>query len=71
MDLAANGHEKVKAAAKVREIAVEKEVERIVQNTIYRNVCLDADGMRIITSDIAARHIASKPAPALSSPASP
>ncbi len=71
VDLAANGHEKFKAAAGVREVKVIKEVERVVQNTVYSNVCLDADGLRIIASDIAARYPASEPAPAVPATAEP
>lgn len=72
VDLAANGHEKFKAAAGVREVQVIKEVERVVQeNTVYSNVCLDADGLRIIASDIAARYPSSEPAPTVPAAAEP
>ena len=71
VDLAADGHEKFKAAATVREVKVIQEVERVVQNTVYRNICIDADGLRIIAADIAARDPAGQPAPAVSNPVKP
>lgn len=71
VDLAADGHERFKAATSVREVKVIQEVERVVQNTVYSNVCFDADGLRIIAADIAARHAAGEPTPAVSTPAKP
>lgn len=71
VDLAANGHEKFKAAAGVREVKVIQEVERVVQNTVYRNICIDDAGLRIIAADIAARDAAGQPAPAVSNAAKP
>ena len=71
IDIAAAGHERLNAAATVREITVEKEVERVVQNTVYSNICLDPDGLRLIAADIAARYPASEPAPAVPSAAQP
>lgn len=65
VDVAAVSHEKYKAAVAVREKAVAKEVERVVQEPVYRNVCLDDDGLRILAEDIAARAPAGQSAPGL------
>lgn len=63
VDIAANGHEEFKQTAAARERVVIKEVERVIEKPVYRNSCFDADGLRIIAADIAARDPASKPAP--------
>jgi hydroxylamine reductase (hybrid-cluster protein) len=34
---------------------IEREVERIVERPVYRNVCFDADGLRIVNDAIADR----------------
>ena len=62
-DTAAEKHEAFKAAVAIREVVVEKEVERVVKNTVYSNICLDPDGLRILANDIAARDTPSQPAP--------
>ena len=65
VDNAAIQHEKFKAATDARERTVIQEVERVVQVPVYRNECFDADGLRILAADIAARSAASEPAPAV------
>jgi hypothetical protein len=52
VDQAAQAHEDFKAAAEVRWRTVTKEVEHVVERPVYRNVCLDADGLRILADDI-------------------
>ena len=69
-DAAAVKHERYKAAVEVRERIVRVEVDRVVEKAVYRNVCLDDDGLRILAADIAAREAPGKPAGAVSRPAS-
>lgn len=55
----------------VRERVVVKEVERVLEKPMYRSVCLDDDGLRILADDIAAsnaRRELEPPVPAASSP---
>ena len=42
-----------------------RDVERVIEKPIYRNVCLDADGLRLIARAIAPEPAASEPAPAV------
>ena len=65
-DGAATGHEKDKAKAKVQYRTIYQEVERVVQKPIYRNVCLDDDGVRLISNAIGAKPAASEPASSVS-----
>lgn len=71
VDGSAVKHENYKTEAAIRERIVKVEVDRVVQNTVYSNVCLDDDGLRLIANDIAARPVAGKPARPVSSPADP
>jgi hypothetical protein len=71
IDAASSKHEETRAAAIVRERVVVQEVERVVQNVVYRNTCLDDDGLRIIAADIAARHPGGQPAPAMRAASAP
>lgn len=71
VDKASAGHETFRAAASAREVIVEKEVERVVEKPVYRNMCLDDDGLRIIAADIAARTPGGQPAPAVPPAAEP
>lgn len=65
VDQAATAHEGTKAAAAARERIVIKEVERVVEKPVYRSVCLDDDGLRLLSADIDARHAGGEPAAAL------
>lgn len=69
VDKAAADHEAFKARARAREVLVEKEVERVVEKPVYRNVCVDPDGLRILSDEIAARAAAGQPARAVPGPA--
>lgn len=53
------------AAAEIREREVIKEVIRVVQKPVYREQCLDDDGMRIIAADIQAANARRGLGPAL------
>ena len=64
-DRAAGDYEETKTAAEVRERVVIKEVTRVVEKPVYRNECLDDDGLRILAADIQARTASGKPAAAV------
>jgi hypothetical protein len=70
VNTAASAHEDSKAAARMRERIVVKEVDRVVEKPVYRNECLDDDGLRILTSDIDAR-AGSKPTSAVPAASTP
>ena len=62
-DTASASHEKDKATVRVQFQTIYRDVEHVVEKPVYRNVCLDDDGLRLIASAI------SGPAPAASEPA--
>lgn len=62
-DQAADRHEVAKAAIEVRYQTIEKEVQHVVEKPVYRNVCLDDDGLRVLGAALAG------PAGAASQPA--
>lgn len=64
-DAAAAAHEADKATLRQRRQIITQEVDRVVEKPVYRDVCLDADGLRLITTAISATAPASQPAPAL------
>jgi hypothetical protein len=53
-DTAAEQYEQGQAAQEARERVVIREVAHVVEKPVYRNVCIDDDGLRIIAADIAA-----------------
>ena len=64
-DVAATKHEADKVSIRTEFITITEQVEKIIERPVYRdNVCLDADGLRILTA-------ATRPSPAASKPASP
>lgn len=64
-DVAASGHETDKAKTRVQFKTIYQEVDRVVEKPVYRNVCLDDDGLRLIQAAIGAQPAASQPAPTL------
>ena len=48
-DQAAVKHEATKAAIRQQIQTITQEVERVIEKPVYRNVCLDDDGLRLIT----------------------
>jgi hypothetical protein len=54
-------------ATRTRTITVE--VEKIIDRPVYRNICIDADGLQLIAAAIARRDPASQPGHALPGPA--
>jgi hypothetical protein len=69
-DQAAERHEVAKTKIEVRYQTIEKEVQHVVETPVYRNICLDDDGLRIIRDALAtaSASAASEPARAVSSP---
>lgn len=51
-DIAAAGHEGDKRAIEIEYREITKEVERVVEKPVYRDVCLDDDGLRVLRSAI-------------------
>lgn len=69
VDSAAAGHEADKGAIRTQWLTITEEVERVVEKPIYRDVCLDVDGLRVLSDAIAPRAAASQPARAVPGPA--
>jgi hypothetical protein len=71
-DQAAERHEKAKASIEIRYQTIEKEVQHVVEKPVYRNVCLDGDGLRVLRAALAGpADAASQPARAVSGPVGP
>ena len=66
-DAAASGHEAAKERIRVEFQTVYRDVERVVEKPVYRDVCLDDDGMRVLSAAIAGP-TASEPASAVPGP---
>jgi hypothetical protein len=64
-DAAAASHERFKADQAVQVQVITREVEHVVERPVYRNVCLDADGLRLIGQAIGSAADPGQPAPAL------
>lgn len=45
---------------------ITKEIDRVVEKPVYRDMCLDADGLRILSAAIAGATDPGQPAPAVS-----
>ena len=67
-DKAAVGHEADKSQIRTEFVTITQEVERVVEKPVYRNMCFDDDGLRLLGNAIAGRPAASQPAPALPEP---
>jgi hypothetical protein len=65
-DKASEAHEQTKAEAKTEFQTIYQEVERVVEKPVYRNVCFDDDGLRLV-----ARALGDRPTSRQSSPALP
>lgn len=66
---AAEKHEIFKTVTETRWREVQREVERVVEKPVYRNVCLDDDGLRILSDGIKARYPGSEPKSTVHAPA--
>lgn len=69
VDLAAVGHEDFKAKEEIVYVDRVRTVTKLVARPVYRNVCIDDDGLRLLNDAIAGRPAAGQPAPALPGPA--
>lgn len=69
---AAAGHEEFKAEEEIRYVTITKIVTKLVDRPVYRNVCFDDDGRRLL-NDAAAGAVPGRgePAAAVPGPAKP
>jgi len=68
-DTASAGLETDRAAIRTEFKTIFTEVERVIEKPVYRDVCFDADGMRLLSQAIGGhRPAASEPARALPRP---
>ena len=68
IDAAAVGHEADKAKIRTEFLTITEEVERVVEKPVYRNICFNADGLRLIAAATGRSEGAGEPAPALPGP---
>ena len=61
-DGAAVGHEGDKVRIRKVFVPINQEVERVVEKSVYRDICFDDDGLRLIASAILATPATSQPA---------
>ena len=64
-DRAAAAHEGQRAQLRAQAQVITREIEHVVERPVYRDVCLDADGLRILSAAIDGAADAGQPAPAL------
>lgn len=50
--VASSGHEADRVKIRTEFQTIYSEVERVVEKPVYRNVCLDADGLRLIAGAV-------------------
>lgn len=65
IDVAAVGHEADKKALQKQFAPLQKEVEHVVQAPVYSNICIDPDGLRVLSSAIHGTVTASEPSGAM------
>lgn len=66
LDAASASHEAVRENIRTEFQVIYRDRDRVVEKPVYRNVCLDADGLRLIKSAITKpAQPASEPAPAV------
>lgn len=74
IDRAATAHEADRAQIRTEFLTITQEVERVVEQPIYRDrdparpdagLCLDDDGLRLVRAAVGAAHAPGQPAPAL------
>jgi hypothetical protein len=64
-DTAAGGHEADRVQIQTEFKTIFSEVERVVEKPIYRDVCFDSDGLRLLESATRGGAATGKPAPAV------
>lgn len=69
VDVAAAGHQADEREIRTEFITITEEVERVVEKPVYRDVCLDDDGLRALRAAIGPGAAASEPARAVPGPA--
>jgi len=67
-DKAAENHEAEKAKLQQQFVTIYRDVEHVVEKPVYHNVCIDADGLRIIAKAIGNSPAASQPEATVSEP---
>lgn len=67
-DKAAVGHEADKIQIRTEFVTITREVEHVIERPVYRNMCFDDDGLRLLGNAIAGRPAASQPTPAVPEP---
>lgn len=65
VDVVAVAFEEKRAAAVVKQRVIRVEVDRVVERPVYRNVCLDADGLRLVAESLGTGPVAGQPSPAM------
>ena len=64
-DTASAGFEGDRVRIKTEFQTIYSEVERVIEKPVYRNVCLDADGLRLLGNAARGQPSAGEPAPAV------
>jgi hypothetical protein len=65
-DAAAGGHEQDKAVDRARFQVIYRDVDHVVEKAVYRNVCIDDAGLRLLERAVAGAGVAaSEPAAAV------
>jgi hypothetical protein len=70
-DKASEAHEVDRVKIETEFVVVTSEVEKIVEKTIYRNVCFDADGLRAHARAVRLTGNSSEPPDPVPAPAAP
>ena len=70
-DKGAAGHEADRASIRTEFIPVTKEAERVIAKSVYRNVCLDVDGLRLLARIIDGQSSTGESAPTVPGPDKP
>lgn len=71
VDVASTKFEGKRAKAAARERIVVREVQHVVEKPVYRNICVDADGMRILADDVDNSNSGRELAPAVPAASNP
>jgi hypothetical protein len=64
-DAAAQQLEQARDGIRAQQRVITREVERVVESPVYRDVCLDAGGLRLVAEAAGAAASTGQPAPAL------
>lgn len=62
IDTAAVGHESDKVRIRKVFVPINQEVERVVEKSVYRDICFDNDGLRLISTALLSTPTTSQPA---------